>query len=74
LAEELRRLTNSGTFDFVAEHRGMFSRLGLSPEQVERLKTDHAIYMVGDSRINIAGLNKDTVPVLAKAIAEVIGD
>jgi aromatic-amino-acid transaminase len=30
--------------------------------------------MVGDSRINIAGLNRDTVPVLARAIAEVIGD
>lgn len=72
LAEELRRLTNSDAFDFVAEHRGMFSRLGLTPEQVETLKTDHAIYMVGDSRINIAGLNKDTVPVLARAIADVI--
>ena len=74
LAEELRRLTNSDAFDFVAAHRGMFSRLGLTPEQVETLKTDHAIYMVGDSRINIAGLNRDTVPVLARAIAEVIGD
>ncbi|WP_084861795.1 aromatic amino acid transaminase [Salibaculum halophilum] len=74
LAEELRRLTNSDAFDFVAEHRGMFSRLGLTAEQVETLKTDHAIYMVGDSRINIAGLNRDTVPVLARAIAEVIGD
>ena len=74
LAEELRRLTNSDAFDFVAEHRGMFSRLGLTPAQVETLKTDHAIYMVGDSRINIAGLNRDTVPVLARAIAEVIGD
>jgi aromatic-amino-acid transaminase len=74
LAEDLRRLTNSDAFDFVAEHRGMFSRLGLTPAQVETLKTDHAIYMVGDSRINIAGLNRDTVPVLARAIAEVIGD
>ena len=74
LAEDLRRLTNSDAFDFVAEHRGMFSRLGLTPAQVETLKTDHAVYMVGDSRINIAGLNRDTVPVLARAIAEVIGD
>ncbi|GGE21743.1 aromatic amino acid aminotransferase apoenzyme [Gemmobacter megaterium] len=72
LADELRRLTNSDRFDFVARHRGMFSRLGLSPDQVARLRTDHAIYMVGDSRINIAGLNANSVPILARAIAAVI--
>ena len=72
LAEELRRLTGSERFDFVAHHRGMFSRLGLTPDQVKRLRAEHAVYMVGDSRINIAGLNTHTVPVLAQAIAEVL--
>jgi aromatic-amino-acid transaminase len=72
LAEELRRATNSDRFDFVAAHRGMFSRLGLTEAQVIRLREEHAIYMVGDSRINIAGLNAATVPVLAAAIAQVI--
>ncbi|QQA42601.1 aromatic amino acid transaminase [Pelagovum pacificum] len=70
LAGELARLTNSDRYAFIAEHRGMFSRLGLPPEVVERLRTDHGIYMVGDSRMNIAGLNEKTVPVLAKAIVE----
>ncbi|MFV0493350.1 MAG: aromatic amino acid transaminase [Pseudorhodobacter sp.] len=69
LADELRKFTNSDRFDFLAQHRGMFSRLGASPEQVETLRRDHAIYMVGDSRLNIAGLNANTVPVLARAIA-----
>ncbi len=68
LADELKRLTNSDRFAFVSEHRGMFSRLGASPEQVAALREGHGIYMVGDSRINIAGLNQDTVPVLAQAI------
>ncbi|MCC5861892.1 MAG: aminotransferase class I/II-fold pyridoxal phosphate-dependent enzyme, partial [Gammaproteobacteria bacterium] len=72
LADELRRLTGSDRFDFVARHRGMFSRLGLAPEQVKRLRAEHAVYMVGDSRINIAGLNTDTVPVLAQAIVDVL--
>ena len=49
----------------------MFSRLGASPEMVEKLRTDHGIYMVGDSRMNIAGLNSQTVPILAKAIIDV---
>lgn len=71
LAAELRRLSNSDRFDFVARHRGMFSRLGLSPELVEKVRAEHGIYMVGDSRINIAGLNAQTVPVLADAIIKV---
>ncbi|MDO8985018.1 amino acid aminotransferase [Cypionkella sp.] len=70
LADELRRATNSDRFDFVAFHRGMFSRLGLTEAQVNTLRDQHGIYMVGDSRINIAGLNAKTVPILAKAIAQ----
>ena len=70
LADELRRATNSDRFDFVATHRGMFSRLGLTEAQVNTLRDQHGIYMVGDSRINIAGLNAKTVPILAKAIAQ----
>jgi aromatic-amino-acid transaminase len=70
LAAELQRLSGSDRFGFIAQHRGMFSRLGASPEQVERLRADHGIYMIGDSRINIAGLNKKTVPILAKALID----
>ena len=70
LAAELRRLSNSDRFDFLAQHRGMFSRLGTTPEKVEQLRADHGIYMVGDSRMNIAGLNEQSIPVLAKAIID----
>ena len=70
LADELKRLTNTDRFDFLAHHRGMFSRLGTTPEMVEKLRADFGIYMVGDSRMNIAGLNAQTVPVLAKAIVD----
>lgn len=70
LAAELKRLSNSDRFDFLALHRGMFSRLGTTPELVEKLRADHGIYMVGDSRMNIAGLNSETVPVLARAIID----
>ena len=71
LAAELRQRTNSERFDFIARHRGMFSRIGASPEQVRRMREEHGIYMVGDSRINIAGLNEKTVPVLAEAMVAV---
>ncbi len=70
LADELRQRTNSDRFDFLARHRGMFSRIGATPEQVAKMRESHGIYMVGDSRMNIAGLNAKTVPILAEAIVE----
>ncbi len=70
LASELQRVTGSNRFGFIAEHRGMFSRLGVSPERVERMRERHGVYMIGDSRMNIAGLNDDTLPIVAQAIAE----
>jgi aromatic-amino-acid transaminase len=70
LAAELQRLSGSDRFGFLAQHRGMFSRLGTSPQMVEKLRVEHGIYMVGDSRMNVAGLNSQTVPILAKAIVD----
>ncbi len=70
LAARLRQLTNSDRFDFLERHRGMFSRLGISAEVVEKMRIQHGIYMVGDSRMNIAGLTAQTVPILAQAIVE----
>jgi aromatic-amino-acid transaminase len=72
LADALRQETNGDRFDFIARHRGMFSRLGLTEAQVARLRADHGIYMTGDARVNIAGLNAATVPVLARAVAGVL--
>lgn len=71
LAGELQRLAGSDRFGFIAEHRGMFSRIGTTPDKVEEMRVKHGIYMVGDSRMNIAGLNAKTVPILAAAIIDV---
>lgn len=70
LADELQRLSGSDRFGFLAQHRGMFSRLGTSPDKVELMREKNGIYMVGDSRMNIAGLNAQTIPILAKAIVD----
>jgi aromatic-amino-acid transaminase len=72
LAEELRRQSNSSRFDFIADHRGMFSRLGLTEAQVDRLREEFGIYMMGDSRFNVAGLKEDRLEELAKAIVSVL--
>ena len=72
LSASLRISTKSSRFDFIERHRGMFSLMGLSVDQVERLRTEFGIYMVGDSRINIAGLNKDQIEYFSSSIASVI--
>jgi aspartate aminotransferase len=73
LADALRDETGSDRYGFIAEHRGMFSRLGLSEAQVQELRNKHAIYMIGDSRFNVAGLSERTIPIIAKAIVAVGG-
>jgi aromatic-amino-acid transaminase len=70
LSNELQKLSGSDRFSFIASHRGMFSRLGATPDQVEKMRKEFGIYMVSDSRFNVAGLNYETVPALAKAIIE----
>jgi aromatic-amino-acid transaminase len=71
LADALRRETNSDRFDYIAEHRGMFTLLGGTLDKVRELREGHGIYMVGTGRINIAGLPANGLDSLAKAIAAV---
>jgi aromatic-amino-acid transaminase len=71
LADALRRETNSDRFDFITAHRGMFSRLGAGPDEVNALRDRHGVYMIGDSRINVAGLPADKLEQIAKAIVAV---
>lgn len=59
-------------FEFIKKQRGMFSFSGLSKEQVDTLKNDHSIYIVGSGRINVAGITDQNVERLCKAIASVL--
>ena len=70
LSTELQKISGSDCSSFIASHRGMISRLGATPSQVEQMRTEFGIFMVFDSRFNVAGLNNETVPALAKAIIE----
>ena len=69
LAQELHKVTGDGSFDFIRAQRGMFSLLGVSPQAVERLREKHHIYMMSDSRMNLAGLMPHNVEYVAEAIA-----
>jgi aspartate/tyrosine/aromatic aminotransferase len=73
LAASLRSRSNSDRFDFVDRHRGMFSLIGASPEQVARLRDEHAVHVVGSGRINIAALPEAEVDRFADALVTVLG-
>jgi len=68
LAEAIRARSNATDYDFIAEHRGMFSLLGLPPAVVEKLKLEDGVYMINDSRINVAGIPENRVGELADAL------
>lgn len=57
----------------LAHQNGLFSVLPLSKEQVGRLRTEHAIYMAGSGRINVAGLHGGNIEKFVQAIAAVTG-
>lgn len=71
MADALRAATGSDRFGAIADQKGMFSLLPLSPEEVETLRADHGVYMVPDGRMNVAGITPAAVDGLARAIAEV---
>lgn len=56
-------------FAFITAQRGMFSYTGLSAEQVERLRSESAIYAVASGRICLAALNNNNIDAVAGAIA-----
>jgi aspartate aminotransferase len=59
-------------FSFIQNEKGLFSFLGLSKEQVSTLVNDYSIYLVGSSRINVAGINQANIDYLAESIAKVL--
>lgn len=59
-------------FSFIDKQNGMFSFLGINKEQIERLQKEYAIYIVGSSRVNVAGVSQANIEYFSKAVAEVL--
>ena len=59
-------------FSFIANERGLFSFLGITKEQVVKLREQFHVYLVESSRMNFAGLNKSNADYVADSIAAVL--
>lgn len=58
--------------DVYLQQRGMFTYTGLSPEQADRLRVEHGVYILRSGRLCVAGLNDRNVDIVADAIAAVV--
>jgi aspartate/tyrosine/aromatic aminotransferase len=73
LNDALVEKTPEHDFSHLVRANGMFCFLGITPQQVERLKSDFGIYLVDSSRINVAGVTEENVGYLSNSIAAVVG-
>lgn len=69
---KLDELTPDADFSYITRQRGMFSYSGLKKEQVDQLREQYSIYIVGSGRVNIAGVNANNNEQICKAIAAVV--
>ncbi|MBE0421090.1 aspartate/tyrosine/aromatic aminotransferase [Pseudoalteromonas sp. K222D] len=58
-------------FSFIERQHGMFSFLGINKEQITRLQKEYGIYIVGSSRVNVAGVSDANIEYFANAVADV---
>ena len=72
LAEGLKSRGVDRDFSFIVQQRGMFSFSGLRKDQVQRLRDEKSIYVVGDGRINVAGITTKNIDHLCDSLAEVL--
>jgi aspartate aminotransferase len=59
-------------FGYILRQRGMFSYLGVDTAAVRRLREQHHVYMMDDSRINVCGLRMDNIGYFAQAVGQVV--
>lgn len=72
LVAALKARAPTHDFSHITAANGMFSFLGVSVEQVQRLKQEFGVYLVDSGRINVAGITRDNVDYLAESIAAVL--
>jgi aspartate aminotransferase len=61
-------------FSFLEHQTGMFSFMGLTVEQVHRLRDEFAIYTVNSSRVNVASFNQGNMDYFIEALATVLDE
>jgi len=72
LAEGLNQAQSKIDFSFVSQSKGMFCYLGIPQQDVLTLRSEFGIYLLESTRINVAGLSEQNLPVIVERVADVI--
>lgn len=72
LRAQIERLGTPGGWRHVTDQSGMFCYSGLSKEQVGVLREAYHVYLTGDGRVSVSGLNGSNVGYVAQAVKEVV--
>lgn len=72
LVSKLQAAGAGSRFDYIQTEKGMFSFLGITAEQVQRLKQEHSIYMVNSSRISVAGLSSHNMDYVVASLMQTL--
>ncbi|KAG9233839.1 glutamate oxaloacetate transaminase 2 [Amylocarpus encephaloides] len=68
LKKELENLGSKHDWSHITSQIGMFAYTGLTPQQMDKLATEHSVYATKDGRISVAGITSGNVKRLAAAI------
>jgi len=68
LKSKLAEVGSTRDWSFITSQIGMFAFTGLTPEQVDDITKNHHVYMTGDGRISLAGLNSSNLEYVARAM------
>ncbi|OTA18976.1 aromatic amino acid aminotransferase [Xenorhabdus beddingii] len=71
LVNALKKALPEKNFDHLLQQRGMFSYTGFSQKQVDRLREEFGVYLLGSGRVCMAGVNHHNVRRIAEAFAAV---
>ncbi len=73
MRDRLAAAGTAGSVDLTpyGTQNGLFAMLPLSKDQIQALRDDHAVYMAGSGRINVAGLTSGNIDKFIDAIASV---
>lgn len=72
LHARLSELAPQHSHDYLLRQKGMFSFTGLSPQQVQMLREEYGVYIIGNGRLCVSGLNQHNLDIVARRMAAVL--
>ena len=68
----LRAAGVDGDLDYITRQMGMFSYTGMSPAQMQRLRSEFAVYGLDSGRICVAAINRMNIAAVVSALTQVM--